>query len=303
MLSSLFVELLFAGEHAYRARSRWSLFRRMFPTLPSSGNIPGQVWLVFVNLQPLDERLWSIILTLNERLAGQIVHANHFGRFEFEVVDAPTAWMNPASGEALLDDLRGHVQVQHQVYLINSIQGLSLSQCSGETTQQPALLAEIFQLVKGHSGHDVVRDELPLVHENLGEHTDLCVPQHVFSDQVPAGELFQPGVFGDAQSQGVLAGVPGAGDHRVQEPPRRPHGCWARPGYRQLGPRLGPCALCKLRARRRAPGPWAAGAAQCSKEATPQCKPGLHSDQEHVRNLEDGAKKSPFSPCRRKDGK
>lgn len=83
--------------------------------------------MVFVNLQPLDERLWSIILTLNERLAGQIVHANHFGKFEFEVVDAPTAWMNPASGEALLDDLGGHVQVQHQVYLINSIQGLSLS--------------------------------------------------------------------------------------------------------------------------------------------------------------------------------
>lgn len=71
--------------------------------------------LVFVHLQPLDKCLWSIILMLNQRLAGHITHASHFWRFEFKVVDVPAACMDPASRKALLDDLRGHVQVQHQV--------------------------------------------------------------------------------------------------------------------------------------------------------------------------------------------
>ena len=56
-----------------------------------------------------------------------------FGRVEFDVVDTAAAWMDPASGEALLDDLKGHVQIHHCVYLISSIQGFCLWKCPWKT--------------------------------------------------------------------------------------------------------------------------------------------------------------------------
>lgn len=37
------VGLWFAGKLAYRARSYWFLFQKMFPILPFSDNIPGRV--------------------------------------------------------------------------------------------------------------------------------------------------------------------------------------------------------------------------------------------------------------------
>lgn len=104
-----------------------------------------QFCLVLVNLHSLDKCFWFIIHTLNERLSSHIIHVDCFGTVKFEVVAAATGWMNPASREALPDDLKGHVQVHHQVYLINSIQGFSLCECLGETTQQPVILGEIFR--------------------------------------------------------------------------------------------------------------------------------------------------------------
>lgn len=130
-----------------------------------------QFCLVLVNLHSLDKCFWFIIHTLNERLSSHIIHVDCFGRVKFEVVAAATGWMNPASCEALPDDLKGHVQVHHQVYLINSIQGFSLCECPGETTQQPVILGEVFQLLEDKPSHEVFWDELPLGHENVGQHS------------------------------------------------------------------------------------------------------------------------------------
>lgn len=52
-----------------------------------------------------------------------------FGRVELDVVDTAAAWMDPASSKALLDDLKRHIQVNHCVYLIGSIQGFCLRKC------------------------------------------------------------------------------------------------------------------------------------------------------------------------------
>lgn len=41
--------------------------------------------------------------------------------------------IDPASSEALLDDLKGHVQINHCVYLISSIQGFCLWKCPWKT--------------------------------------------------------------------------------------------------------------------------------------------------------------------------
>lgn len=161
--------------------------------------------MVFVGLQSFDKCLWFIIHMLNERLSCHIVHTSRFGRVKFQVVEAATGLMNPASSEALLDDLRGHVRVHHQVYLINSIQSFSLWKRPGETTQQPAILGENFQLLEEQLNYEVSGDDLPLVHENFGQHTNFCIPQHVVSEQFPAGELLQLEVFDDAQCQGALA--------------------------------------------------------------------------------------------------
>lgn len=107
---------------------------------------------VFLSLQSFDKCLWSIILTLNEKLAHQIVHTDGFRRVEFEVGDVATGWMmNPTSSEALPDELKEHVQVHHQVYLINS----RASAC-GSVLGRPhklAILGEIFQLLKGQPSH------------------------------------------------------------------------------------------------------------------------------------------------------
>ncbi|XDA77901.1 hypothetical protein R6Z07F_007999 [Ovis aries] len=115
--------------------------------------------------------------------------------------------MNPASLEALPNDLKWHIRVHHQVYLMDSVQGFSLCKCPGETTQQPVILGDIFQRLEQQPNHEVVRDELPLVHEGLGQHPDFCVPSHVVSDQIPTGEGLQLEVFGNAQCQGALAGA------------------------------------------------------------------------------------------------
>ena len=42
-----------------------------------------------------------------------------FGRVEFDVVDSAAGRMNPARGETLLNDFKGHVQINHCVYLIS----------------------------------------------------------------------------------------------------------------------------------------------------------------------------------------
>lgn len=162
--------------------------------------------LVLVNLHSFAKCL-RFILSRLERLSSHIVHTDHFGRVKSEVIDPATGWMNPASLEALPNDLKWHIRVHHQVYLMDSVQGFSLCKCPGETTQQPVILGDIFQRLEQQPNHEVVRDELPLVHEGLGQHPDFCVPSHVVSDQIPTGEGLQLEVFGNAQRQGALAGA------------------------------------------------------------------------------------------------
>ena len=159
---------------------------------------------------------------LDERLSSHIVHTDHFGRVKSEVIDAATGWMNPASLEALPNDLKWHVQVHHQVYLMGPVQGFSLCKGPGKTTQQSVILGDISQLLEQQPNHEVGWDELPLVREGLGQLPDFCVPSHVVSDQVPTGEGLQLEVFGNEQCQGALAGARGAHDHGVRELPRRP---------------------------------------------------------------------------------
>ena len=62
---------------------------------------------------------------------------------------------------------------------------------------------------------------------------------------MPTGEGLQLEVFGNEQCQGTLAGARGTHDHGVQELPRWPHGCQARPGPRRwLGPRVDTSCAC-----------------------------------------------------------
>ena len=178
--------------------------------------------LVLVNLHSLVKCLRFIIYMLDERLSSHIVHTDHFGRVESEVIHAATGWMNPASLEVLPNDLKWHVQVHHQVYLMGPVQGFSLCKGPGKTTQQSLILGDISQLLEQQPNHEVGWDELPLVREGLGQLPDFCVPSHVVSDQVPTGEGLQLEVFGNAQRQGALAGARGAHDHRVRELPQRP---------------------------------------------------------------------------------
>lgn len=97
--------------------------------------------------------------------------------------------------------------------------------CPGETTQQPSILGEIFLLLEDQLSHDFLWDELSLIHEDLGQHTNFSVHEHVVSEQVPAGELLQLEVSDNAQRQGGLAQARGSHDHCTQELPTRPHGC------------------------------------------------------------------------------
>ena len=138
---------------------------------------------------------------------------------------------------------------------MDSVRGFSLCKCPGETTQQPVILGDIFQLLEQQPNNEVVRDELPLVHEGLGQHPDFCVPSHVVSDQIPTGEGLQLEVFGNEQHQGALAGARGAHHHGVQELPPWPHGCQARPGVRRLlVPRVDTSCACAPAFAARHPG-------------------------------------------------
>lgn len=56
--------------------------------------------------------------SLNERLSTLVINAHSLGRVEFDVVDSAAGWMNPASSEMLLNDLKGHIQMNYCVYLI-----------------------------------------------------------------------------------------------------------------------------------------------------------------------------------------
>ena len=58
--------------------------------------------------------------------APAAVTHHSFGRVEFNVVHAATGRMNPASSEALFNDLKGHVEVDDCVYLVSFIQGFCL---------------------------------------------------------------------------------------------------------------------------------------------------------------------------------
>lgn len=59
------------------------------------------------------------------------------------------------NSEAFPNDLKGHIRVLYQVYQINSVQGFGLCKSPGETTQQPALLGVVSQLMQGQPSHDV----------------------------------------------------------------------------------------------------------------------------------------------------
>lgn len=94
--------------------------------------------LGFIGLQSLDHRLWFVVLTLNQRFSCQVIDAHSLGRVEFNVVHSATGRMDPASSKALFNDLKGHVEVYHCVYLVNSIQGFCLWKCPRKTGCGPA---------------------------------------------------------------------------------------------------------------------------------------------------------------------
>lgn len=60
-----------------------------------------------------------------------------FGRDEFDVVDRVARWMNLARSEVLFNDFKGHVQINHHVYLIND-PGLLLVEVSLENYLIPS---------------------------------------------------------------------------------------------------------------------------------------------------------------------
>ena len=94
--------------------SREAFQYSLFPVI-----FQDRLCLDFISLESLDNRLWLVIIPLNERLPCQVINAHGFGRVEFDVVDSAAGRMNPARGETLLNDFEGHVQINRCVYLIS----------------------------------------------------------------------------------------------------------------------------------------------------------------------------------------
>src|SRR5712691_11200574 len=126
-----------------------------------------------VDLQALPDRFLLVVVSLDQRLAGEVILAGHLGRIELDMVDAPRARMHPAPAHALDDLVLVHVDLENEVQLdARTAHRLRLRDGAGKTVEQvPVPAIDMLQSLLDQTDDDVIRDELTRVHDFLRRDT------------------------------------------------------------------------------------------------------------------------------------
>jgi len=161
-----------------------------------------------VGREALAHRLFAVVVTLLQRLAGVVVVARHFRRIVFDVIDAPGSRMQAAPAHALDDFVVADVQLDDGVELdVRLAQGIGLGNRAREAVEQEAVFAIRFGDALAHRGDDdVIGDQFAAVHDGLGLHTQIRAGAHGSAQHVPRRDLRDAVTLGDVRGLGALAG-------------------------------------------------------------------------------------------------
>ena len=125
-------------------------------------------------------------------------------RVEHEVVDSPTAGVDPSVLHSLDDRLEGDAEVHHDVDGSLRLERLGLSHGPEEcresrvsilqispwkAVEQPGLRPELLQLGGDEADHDLVRHEVALVDVGLGGQAQLGALPHLGPQEVSATDV------------------------------------------------------------------------------------------------------------------
>ena len=207
--------------------------------------------LLVVDVQTVGDGLLGLVVALHHLAAALVADALDLGRGGLDVVDGAAVHAGPPGGQAVEDDLAGHVQVDGGLELDaelrqQHLQGLGLGDGAREAVEQEAGLAVVLQEALAHDAHDqVVGDQIPGLHGGLG----LLAKFGAFLDggaqDVAGGDLHRTVDGGQLLGNGALTGAGGAQqDQSHREFLSRVwvgEGAWSRDGRRQ--PRIFPWGL------------------------------------------------------------
>src|SRR6266851_5165450 len=162
--------------------------------------------LLPVDLEPLPDRLFPVVVALNQRLAREVVLTRYLRRIEFDVVDAPRAGVYPAPAHPLNDLILRHVDLEHEVESdARFAHRFRLGNGARKAVEQVAVLAiQVLQPFLHQPDDDVVGNELPRVHDLLCRKTKRRARLYRGAQHVPRRDLRNAEVFPDEACLGAL---------------------------------------------------------------------------------------------------
>mmetsp|Transcript_11996 Transcript_11996/g.18054 ORF Transcript_11996/g.18054 Transcript_11996/m.18054 type:complete len:326 (+) Transcript_11996:371-1348(+) len=167
-------------------RCRGWLFRR--PVLVVANQ---RCSLVVVDFQTLANRLFLVVLTLNQRLSGLVVLTLDLGRIVFHMVDTTASLMHPATGQTADNFFVIHGNFDHIVDGNSLVfQSFSLGDGPRETVEQETVLAiRLLNTLFDQRNDDVVRHQAACCHDFLYLLAQLGLGFHRRTQHVTGGDL------------------------------------------------------------------------------------------------------------------
>jgi hypothetical protein len=145
----------------------------------------------FKNLQPVANRLWFVIVSLDQILTSDVVLAGYFGRVEDEIVDPAGPGVDPAVLNPVDDGFKGNVQVDHHISRGRLLQGLSLGAGTRKAIQEPRCSSQFPQLSSYQVNNDFVGNQVAFINVGLGRQAQGCPVPYLGPEKVPARDVGQ----------------------------------------------------------------------------------------------------------------
>jgi hypothetical protein len=152
-----------------------------------------------------------VVLSLDQRLASEVILALNFGRVELDVIRSPGSRMDPSAAdpgenEAGIDVELDGVGDLLSFLLEDLVELLGLHEGPGEAVQDDASeTGGSLHVLLDHSDDDFVRHELAALHHGLGLLADVRTLGHLVSQHVSRRQVANTVVLGHFRAVGALA--------------------------------------------------------------------------------------------------
>src|SRR3954454_17162121 len=176
--------------------------------------------LLMVRVEPLLDRRRSVVVALVQRLAALVAAVVVLGRVVRDVVQVAVRAL-PAAGEPFDDHLVRRVDGQRRGQLAAELlqllpQRVRLRDVAREAVQQEAVVALVLDLVEDHLDHELVGNELAVVHVRLGLAAQVRLLPHVLPQEVARGDVGQIEVLTQACRLRALTGPGRTEENQVE---------------------------------------------------------------------------------------